>query len=482
MSEYKFKLRTEEGDLKHLLSKYVVKGNFCDVTLVSDDYQQFSAHKIMLAAHSPVLETLLLNCPQRETHTVFHVRGFSGLQLQHLLHLVYAGELTVDQGHIEQFNVLTSELKIQLENDRICQNFPTPLTPQLKDVKHFRKNHHVLDLNNVTLAVERDTTYNGDRNEQSSNVNGTEKQSSNDKDLVLEDMNPDYQYLLLEEKDKTETYFKIIDIESIDNSLHAKEFECSMCDNELTREFTTKTLLLKHMHSEHEQQAEFKCKICSKTFNKLHNIETHFSTLHRIKKYQCSKCDYTSGSTRAVYSHSKNHHSQGKFPCNECTYIAKSNFTLVLHKKGVHDFDGGIKMIKCDKCDSVLKENSLHSHMKIKHELKRFPCSKCPLLAASKEYLRMHEASIHNGVRFKCEKCDYVTKLQVSMKNHIKTEHEGLRYYCDECTAVFRSKGQMKKHMSIKHNMEWKKRDRNTSLMYSSTAIAQHTADNLQLK
>ena len=105
MSEYKFKLRTEEGDLKHLLSKYVVKGNFCDVTLVSDDYQQFSAHKIMLAAHSPVLETLLLNCPQRETHTVFHLRGFSGLQLQHLLHLVYAGELTVDHSHIEQFNI-----------------------------------------------------------------------------------------------------------------------------------------------------------------------------------------------------------------------------------------------------------------------------------------------------------------------------------------------------------------------------------------
>ena len=63
------------------------------------------------------------------------------------------------------------------------------------------------------------------------------------------------------------------------------------------------------------------------------------------------------------------------------------------------------------------------------------------------------------------------------MKNHIKTEHEGLWYYCDECTAVFRSKGQMKKHMSIKHNMEWKKRDRNTSLMYSSTAMTQQIAD-----
>ena len=43
--KYKYKAANEDGDLKHSFSKYVVKGNFCDVTLVSDDYQHFPAHK-----------------------------------------------------------------------------------------------------------------------------------------------------------------------------------------------------------------------------------------------------------------------------------------------------------------------------------------------------------------------------------------------------------------------------------------------------
>ena len=115
MSKLKYKTAIEDGNLKHSFSKYVVNGNFCDVTLVSDDYQHFPAHKLMLAAHSPVLETLLLNCPQLETsHTVLHVRGFSGQQLQHLLHLVYAGELVIDDAQVNDFNLLTSELKIEI--------------------------------------------------------------------------------------------------------------------------------------------------------------------------------------------------------------------------------------------------------------------------------------------------------------------------------------------------------------------------------
>ena len=52
---------TVNGCLEAALLKYVSKEVFCDVTLVSDDFQLFPAHKLVLAAHSPVLERLLLS-------------------------------------------------------------------------------------------------------------------------------------------------------------------------------------------------------------------------------------------------------------------------------------------------------------------------------------------------------------------------------------------------------------------------------------
>ena len=75
--------------LKKALSKYVSKEVFCDVTLVSDDLQQFPAHKVVLGAHSPVLETLLLSLKQNNDNTVLHMRGYTGTSIQRMLKFMY---------------------------------------------------------------------------------------------------------------------------------------------------------------------------------------------------------------------------------------------------------------------------------------------------------------------------------------------------------------------------------------------------------
>ena len=222
-----------------------------------------------------------------------------------------------------------------------------------------------------------------------------------------------------------------------------------MCDND----FPVRRLLLQHFNREHEQEAEFKCKICSKKMRTKVLLEHHFSNMHGVKKYQCSICDFKSGSRKYVQGHYREHHSpRPSFQCDECDHVVRRKYELMQHKKINHGFDGGTKMVKCDKCNAMLKEHSLKSHIRMTHELKRFPCSQCPLQASSKAYLRKHVASFHNGERFPCKSCDYVGSLEFSLKKHMQTEHSGLRFYCDECTAEFRSKSQLKRHMKIKHN------------------------------
>ena len=146
----------DDSVLQHVFKKYVSKGHFCDVTLVSDDYQQFRAHKLLLAAHSPVLEALLLSCPQQDSsHTVLHVRGFSGAQLQKLVQLIYSREVSIDDDN--ELIELSSELKLQI-NNRVSQKDQDEYSLNHKNkhaevVKNLMDDHKVLHSNNVTVAL-----------------------------------------------------------------------------------------------------------------------------------------------------------------------------------------------------------------------------------------------------------------------------------------------------------------------------------------
>ena len=457
-------------NLQNMLKKYVSKGNFCDVTLVSDDYQQFPAHKLMLAAHSPVLETLLLNCPSAESsHTVLHLRGYSGLQLQKLLQLVYHGEMS-NNGlqDDDEFHKLFLELQIQLINGESIKqehSLECNANDQKRELNKFKEDHKVLNSSNLTLALISNDTKKQNHNEIKIKMGEKEQHVmlGNEKDdhIILEKENDDMtletiEYSVIDGK-KT-NYFKIID------DAEAK-FECALCD-EICND---KRSLSKHYSGTHDTETvDVKCKNCMKIFKHettgkaIQRLKIHFLAFHGIQKYQCTECDFKAGARDPVYKHFGNNHPTQAFPCDECDYVVKgrmAKYQLILHKKRWHGMDGGIEAVKCEKCDIFLKGKiGLRHHMASKHTVQRlFACSRCPFKTSSKEYLKKHESGIHDGVKFKCQMCDYETNYYGPLKNHIRVTHEGLRFYCDECTSHFSQNGQLKKHMRIKHNRVFKK-------------------------
>merc|ERR1712183_265891 len=75
--------------------------SFADVTLVSDDQQEYKAHKVVLSACSPVLGNILLN--NQHSHPLIYLKGFKSTELQKLLEFMYLGETSVNQNSIDQF-------------------------------------------------------------------------------------------------------------------------------------------------------------------------------------------------------------------------------------------------------------------------------------------------------------------------------------------------------------------------------------------
>ena len=84
---------------------------FADVTLVSDDQQEYKAHKVVLSACSPVLGNILLN--NQHSHPLIYLKGFKSTELQKLLEFMYLGETSVNQNSIDQFVKVARELDLE---------------------------------------------------------------------------------------------------------------------------------------------------------------------------------------------------------------------------------------------------------------------------------------------------------------------------------------------------------------------------------
>ena len=62
---------------------------YSDVTLVCDDQTQFSAHKIVLRACSPVFKKIIDNNPIQ--HPLIYLRGIQSFEMESILQFMYLG-------------------------------------------------------------------------------------------------------------------------------------------------------------------------------------------------------------------------------------------------------------------------------------------------------------------------------------------------------------------------------------------------------
>ena len=85
--------------------------NFCDVTLSCEEGDAFEAHKIVLAASSPVLDKILLS--SQHSNPFIYMKGVKSKDLSALLDFVYCGKAKIQESDLTNFILLAEELKIK---------------------------------------------------------------------------------------------------------------------------------------------------------------------------------------------------------------------------------------------------------------------------------------------------------------------------------------------------------------------------------
>ena len=111
MKKVCLKSETFQGDLAFSFQRLRSERDFTDVTLVTEDGQHFVAHRVILAAMSPVLETIF----KRSHHPqpLLYLRGVNSPSLEHLLLFLYQGEFQLPEDQLSDFLAFAKEFEIK---------------------------------------------------------------------------------------------------------------------------------------------------------------------------------------------------------------------------------------------------------------------------------------------------------------------------------------------------------------------------------
>ena len=152
MEKFSLKWNDYQSNLSKTFSLLRYKEDFCDVTLVGNDFKQVTAHKVILASCSEYFNKILNN-NSKHSHPVLCMEGIDFKDIQNVLDYIYNGEIKIYQEDIERFFTIAQKLKLEgipeqenSLNDYNTENKAEPTWEEsvaeltdLKKIESFRK-------------------------------------------------------------------------------------------------------------------------------------------------------------------------------------------------------------------------------------------------------------------------------------------------------------------------------------------------------
>ncbi|XP_075969112.1 zinc finger and BTB domain-containing ken and barbie protein isoform X1 [Anticarsia gemmatalis] len=86
---------------------------YSDLVLVCDDAVPLAAHRIVMAAASPLIRKILDDTPSVENPVTIHMSGISSTLMRHLLVFLYSGQAYIESGEIDDMQELFELLEIK---------------------------------------------------------------------------------------------------------------------------------------------------------------------------------------------------------------------------------------------------------------------------------------------------------------------------------------------------------------------------------
>ena len=129
--------------------------DFADITLACEDGQKIEAHKVILAASSPVLQNLLnLN---KHPHPLIYMRGMKSEDLSAIIDFLYYGSAIVYQENLESFLSIAEEFQLKGllgQDNNSKEKRPDEIVNQPSNSrnKQLKSKYEIIPANSTKLA------------------------------------------------------------------------------------------------------------------------------------------------------------------------------------------------------------------------------------------------------------------------------------------------------------------------------------------
>ena len=249
MEKFSLKWNDFESNASKSFRNLRKEEHFFDVTLVSDDEQIVSAHKLVLSASSQFFKNLL----KKSTHSnpLVYLPGVKSVHLNYIIDYIYDGEVQLYQDNLEDFLDVAQKLKIEGLNEG--------QTEEKYLQEEYRKD-------------EMETTY------------CTTKNESSDSNILIENEGSEY----IPRRKRYDEYEKSV---SLVNQDYSKE--------ELTK--IVDELLLK-------DDGMSVCKSCGKTSSRSSDMRKHVEIHIEGLSFPCPSCNNTFRSRIILNNHTQRFH------------------------------------------------------------------------------------------------------------------------------------------------------------------------------
>ena len=136
MEKYCLTWNQFQSNITKALSDLRKDSDFFDVTLVTEDLQHISAHKMTLSASSDLFKTILKRTQSSNPHPLIYLSGVSAKDLNFVLDYIYHGEVELFQNDVHEFLNVAKRLKIE----GLIGEGPPPPPPAAEEKREVFKN------------------------------------------------------------------------------------------------------------------------------------------------------------------------------------------------------------------------------------------------------------------------------------------------------------------------------------------------------
>ena len=338
---------------------------FCDLSLACED-QQLQAHKVVLAAGSTKLRSILLGNPHPQP--VIYLHGVKFSTLENIVKFIYHGEVVISRDQVNSFLAVAQDLKVKglteppggaqtrgevytitrtdssLGREERSTTTVTTVTdgdyegeyvesedededeevkPKMEKIKAeviTKSEEYVEDTEDIKELIKCTTDAKEDQEIPTENVEDDNNSSSQENGGLeeeevrrpkLENMNSeDIAEAEQDDEDGDGDYlYEEDEDEAEDGDVGVgggKKKVCPYCQKEFDRPSNLKS----HIRG-HTKEKPFRCPHCSKTCTQKSNLNAHIKTVHLgARPHQCQYCNKAFGYSSHLKSHIKTQHQE----------------------------------------------------------------------------------------------------------------------------------------------------------------------------